>query len=201
VVPTRLPVPVEAGVAGLDAAGKAEDLAGARAALDDAAKRVPALAADKLPALSLELIYEQTRPDDHDVARRVVEALDALGISVRATPLGARDLRDRIASGKYDLAIDQVGEPVTTATTWWAAAFGAGGDDWAEKQLQGGRVDGGAAAKVFADRLPIVPLMFRSVHVWHRLDVRGLAFDGSGRMGFADLFYYGDAPKTKKAKP
>ena len=190
VVPTRMPVPVEAGVPGLDDAGKAENLAGAHAALDDAAKRVPALASDKLARLSLELLVETTRPDDHDLGQRVVEALDAIGITARVTPVSAKELRDRIASGKYDLAIDQLAEPVTAAAAWWGAAFAAGGDDWAEKQLAGGRVDSGAAVKTFADHLPIIPLMFRSVHVWHRLDVRGLGFDATGRIDFADLFLY-----------
>ena len=105
---------------------------------------------------------------------------------------------DRVGSGRFDLAIDQLAEPVTAASAWWAAAFAAGGDDWAERQLAAGRVDG-TAAKVFADHLPIVPLAFRSVHVFHRSDVRGFGFDATGRVGFADLFVFGEPVRTKAA--
>jgi ABC-type transport system substrate-binding protein len=197
VVPTKLPVPVEAGVPGLDAAGARDDLSAAQAALADAAKRVPALDAQHLSQLQLEILVEATRPDDKEIGARVVDALDAIGIHARVSPVTARELRDRLASGRYDLAIDQLAEPVTAAAAWWAAAFAAGGDDWAERQLATGRIDSGAAQKTFADHLPIVPLAFRSVHVWHRTDVRGFGFDATGRIGFADLFLFGEPARTK----
>jgi ABC-type transport system substrate-binding protein len=197
VVPTRLPVPVEAGAPGLDAAGARDDLAGARAALDDAGKRIAALDAAHLPQLQLEILVEATRPDDKELGARVVDALDALGIHARVTAVTARELRDRLGSGRFDLAIDQLAAPVTAAAVWWAAAFAAGGDDWAERQLAGGRIDGAAAAKQFVDRLPIIPLAFRSINVFHRSDLRGFGFDATGRIGYADLFEYGEPQKTK----
>jgi hypothetical protein len=45
--------------------------------------------------------------------------------------------------------------------------------------------------------MPIVPLMFRAVHVWARSDVRGVAFDAVGRPCFADMFLFGTPTKGK----
>ena len=91
VVPTRLPVPVEAGVPGLDASGARDDLTAAQAALADAAKRVSALDAQHLPQLQLEILVESTRPDDRELGARIVDALDAVG--VRARVVGGRGAR------------------------------------------------------------------------------------------------------------
>jgi ABC-type transport system substrate-binding protein len=200
VVPTRAPVPVEAGGSALDAIGKAGDLRAARAQLADAAKRVPALGANRLTALKLEILVEDTRPDDRQIAERVVLALDKLGIAAVITPLAATVLRERVAKGQCDLWIGQHAMPVTAQLVWWAAAFAAGGDDWSVSALQAGTIDPTSASNEFGARLPIVPLMFRSVRMWHPTNLRGMAFDASGRPGYADLFVFG-APTPNKGKP
>jgi ABC-type transport system substrate-binding protein len=200
VVPTRSPVPVEAGGSALDAAGKAGDLVKARAQLADAAKRVPALAADKLSKLRLEILVEDTRPDDRQIGERVALALDKLGIQAAITPLSAPALRERVAKGQTDLWIGQHVAPASAPLVWWTAAFAAGGDDWSATALGAGTIDSTAASKQFAARLPIVPLMFRSVRIWHPTNLRGIAFDPIGRPCYADLFVFG-APTPNKGKP
>jgi ABC-type transport system substrate-binding protein len=197
VVPAKLPVPVEAGGAALDTAARAGDLTAAAAQLADAGTRVPDLAAAKLSALHLEILVEDTRPDDREIAERVVHALDKLGIQAKITATPADDLRNRLQSGQVDLWIGQITEPVTSQVAWWGAAFAAGDDDWAQGPLAAGTLEPGAAAKVFADHVPIVPLMFRAVRLWHRTDVRGLSFDASGRPCYADLFFFGSPQKAK----
>jgi hypothetical protein len=37
--------------------------------------------------------------------------------------------------------------------------------------------------------------------VWHRTDVRGLGFDGSGRPSYADLFLFGAPVRSKGGRP
>ncbi|HUS33592.1 MAG TPA: ABC transporter substrate-binding protein [Kofleriaceae bacterium] len=198
VVPARSPLPVEAGGSALDAASKAGDMDGARRELATAAKRVASLAQ---PAkLKLEILVEDTRPDDREIAERVVLALDKLGIGAVITPLAGQTMRQRVVAGQCDLYIGQLAEPVTPAGAsliWWDAVFAAGNDDWPVMQPQ---VDPAAAAKEFAVRLPIVPLMFRSVRMWHPTNLRGLAFDGSGRPCYADLMLFG-VPTASKGKP
>jgi ABC-type transport system substrate-binding protein len=200
VVPTRSPVPVEAGGAPLDAAGKAGDLAAARAQLADAAKRVASLAPGKLASLRLEIVVEDTRPDDRQIAERVALALDKLGIQAVITPLAAQVLRDRVAKGQCDLWIGQHAVPVAAQLVWWSAAFAAGGDDWSANALGAGAIDPRAAATEYAARLPIVPLMFRSVRMWHPTNLRGIAFDVSGRPCYENLFLFG-SPLPNKGKP
>jgi len=74
---------------------------------------------------------------------------------------------------------------------------GAGNDDTLIKL---GVFDAATAAKAFEQRLPIVPLMFRSIRLWHRTDVRGVSFDATGRPSFADLFLFG-APVPTRGHP
>jgi ABC-type transport system substrate-binding protein len=200
VVPTRSPVPVEAGGRALDAAGKAGDMPAARAQLADAAKRIPALAAASLSKLRLEILVEDTRPDDRQIAERVSLALDKLGIQAVITPLAAPELRKRVAAGQCDLWIGQHALPVTARLVWWSAAFAAGGDDWSTTALGAGTIDPAAASKEFTARLPIVPLMFRSVRIWHPTNLRGMVFDPSGRPCYADVFLFG-SPVPNKGKP
>jgi len=198
VVPARLPIPVEAGGQPLDQAALLGDATAAQGQLANAATRVPALATTALPSLQLEILVEDTRPDDHEIGERVAHALDRLGIRSVVTAVPAQTLRDRLLKGQVDLWIGQLAEPVTAPSAWWGAAFAAGDDDWANTALASSAIDPAVAGKVFADRVPIVPLMFRAVRLWHRTDVRGLTFDASGRPCYADLFFFG-APQ--RAKP
>ncbi len=194
VIPAQVPVPVEAGGSPISAGARAGNLDAARATL----AAVPAFAPGKLAAMKLEILVEDTRPDDREIAERVLRALDKLGIAVTITALGAPAMRERIARGQTDLWIGQLAEPVASPTAWWGAAFAAAGDDWLERKLAGAPLDVSATAKAFAERLPIVPLAFRSVRIWYRSDVHGLGFDAAGRVGFADAFLFGDPVKSRK---
>ena len=193
-LPTRLPLPIEAGAAVLDAAGRAGDEVAARAVLADAGKRVAALAPANLAGMKLAIIIDASRPDDRELALRVSRGLDKLQIGFTIEAVAADKLRDRVARGECDLWIGQLAAPITVAVAWWGAAFAAGNDGWAQARLAAGPLDPADVAKQFVDRLPIVPLMFRSLLVWHRTDVHGLGFDAIGRPGLADLYWF-------KAKP
>lgn len=190
VVPTRLPVPVEAGAAALAPSGASGDV--------DAARRALGPLAQKLAGQRLEILVEDARPDDREIAERVVVALDALGIAAVITRLPATALKDRVDAGKCDLWIGQLAEPVTAPVVWWAAAFAAGGDAALVPALRAGTLAPATAEQTFAQRLPIVPLMFRALRLWHRTDVRGLAFDASGRPSFADVFLFGAPTRGKR---
>ncbi len=193
VVPTRSPVPVEAGGAVLDPAGRAGDLRAARAQLADAARRVAALAPARLGRLRLEILVDETRPDDRQIAERVALALDKLGIRGVITAVSPLVLRERLARGQGDLWIGQHAAPIGAPLVWWAAAFEAGGVDWAAGALASGTIDPAAAAREHVRRVPIVPLMFRSLRMWHPTNLRGLALDSLGRPSYADIFLYGPA--------
>ena len=183
---TRLPVP---GGPPLAAASLAGNVDAARAVLDEAGRRVPALAEAARRTLRLSIIVDASRPDDREIALRVSRALARLGIAVAIEALPASEHRLRAGRGECDLWIGQLAAPIGVAEAWWGGAIAAGGDDWARRQLATGALDPGAAAAEFARKLPIVPLMFRSLLIWHQSDVHGLAFDASGRPGLADLYW------------
>lgn len=197
VAPSRSPLPVEAGGPMLDV--RADDVNAAHGALADAAKRVKALAPDRLSQLKLEILIQDTRPDDRELAERTALALTKLEIKSVITAVPAATLRDRVKRGDCDLWIGQIAAPVSAASAWWGAAFAAGGDTWAEQRLATGAIDAAAAQKAFSERLPIVPLLFRAVRIWHRTDVRGLGFDATGRPSYADMFLFGDPARAGKA--
>ncbi len=193
-VPARLPLPIEAGGAELDAASQAGNPQQALAVLRAAGAHSGALAPAGLAHLSLAIIVDQTRPDDREIALRVSRGLARLGIGFTIEAVAADALRDRVQRGDCDLWIGQLAAPIRVAAAWWGAAFAAGGDDWAARQLAAGPIDPATAAPEFTRKLPIVPLMFRSLVVWHRNDVHGLGFDTSSRPGLADLYWFPKAP-------
>ncbi len=197
-VPVLDPVPIELG--GVEAVGVAKtgDLDGARAALGRAGKAVPALAAGALATLRLEILVDETRPDDREVGERVVRALDKLGITATLTALDALALAARRDRGDFDLYVGQLPMASTGAGVAWAQAFAAGGDDWARSRLARGALDPAQARAQFAKAWPVVPLYFRALRIHHRTDVRGLAFDGTARLGLADAFLFG-APRRAGA--
>jgi peptide/nickel transport system substrate-binding protein len=196
-LPARLPLPIAAGGVVLGPAGRAGNLAAAQAQL--AASRNPALAPAGLAALRLTIVIDQTRPDDREIALRVSRGLERLGIGFTIDVLAPEVLRERVSRGDCDLWIGQLAAPITVATAWWGAAFAAGGDGWVAGVLAQGALDPAEVARQFAARLPIVPLMFRSLLVWHRVEVRGLEFDASARPGLADLYWW--KPKKPRATP
>jgi ABC-type transport system substrate-binding protein len=182
VTPTREPVP------GMPAAG---DPAAAAAAFAAAQKRVAALAPAQLGKLKLEILVEDTRPDDFEIALSVRRALERLGVASVTEKVSAATLRGRIATGNLDLYIGQVAAPYTQSEMWWAIAFGAGGDPWAATAMAAGPLATPAARTAFAQRLPIVPLMLRTLKLWYRTDMRGLDFDHAGLPCLAQMFTYG----------
>jgi MarR-like DNA-binding transcriptional regulator SgrR of sgrS sRNA len=172
----------------------------ARAALSDAARAAPRLAdavAGRRTSFELELIIDTARPDDREIAEKVVAALFRLGISARITGVPAREFDSRVASGACDLYIGQLAVPVPTPAYALAAAFAAGRDPFAERALATSALDPGRAGKVFAERLPIVPLFHRALRVHHRSDLRGLRFDDTSQLWFADLFFFGKAEQSR----
>jgi peptide/nickel transport system substrate-binding protein len=199
VTPTADPVPLDLGGPELADAARGGDGDAAKKALDRAAERVAALKASKRKDLSLEILVDKSRLDDHDVAARVVRALDRLGIAATITDLDADDFAARVAKRDADLWIGQCVAPGTTPALLWGAAFAAGGDAWASRQLAAtGTIDDREARAEFGSRLPIVPLLHRAVRIHHRSDVRGVGFDASSRVTFADLFFHGKPVRSKR---
>lgn len=178
------------------AAAGARD-ADARAALADAQRRFPDLGK---ASLTLQVIADATRHDDAEVARRLVAALDALGVRASYQAVAPAELVKRVAAGKTDLWIGQLVAPTTDPAHEIALAFAAGGDDWAARQLAAGPLDRAAAAQEFSRRWPVVPLYHRAVRAHHRRSLAGVAFDAQGRVGWPDAFVFPSPSGKGKGK-
>ncbi len=197
VLPAGDPVPVEVGGHAPTQAVRTGDLRKARAALADAARRVPALSPTAISRLVLEIAFENTRPDDRQIAERISRALGKLGIGATLMPMSATDLRARVLRGAVDLYVGQLALQLDRRL-WWAwlaAAFDAGGQGWGA-QLAAGQLSRTAARTQFERWRPILPLMFRGVRMWHRGDLRGLRFDAMGRPCLEDVFLFGRPSRT-----
>ncbi len=141
----------------------------------------------------LEVLIDRTRPDDREIAEKIVAALLRLGVAAQIAAVGAREFESRVARGKCDLFIGQLAAPLGRAELATAAAFSAGGDGWARSVLASRRLSPARARRAFARRLPLVPLFHRAVRAHFRRDVRGIGFRSSTRLGFADVFFHGRA--------
>ena len=64
---------------------------------------------DRATLGSLEILVDATRPDDREIAGKLVNALFHLGVSAFVSALPARDFMSRRRSGRCDLYIDQLG--------------------------------------------------------------------------------------------
>ena len=166
-------------------------LAEARAALARATPKVKALAA----RTTWELLVDRTRPDDREIGEKVIAALYRLGLTGKITELDAAAVDARLLRGDFDLVIGQLAPAGPSPALQIAGAFAAGGDGWAAAQMASAplAIDGALAA--FAERLPILPLFHRSIRVHHRVDVRRVAFDATGRLLYPDMFLFGGYTK------
>jgi hypothetical protein len=169
----------------------------ARAILDRAGKSAPAVAAARRANQVLDVLIDRTRPDDREIAEKVLAALFRLQLAGRIVELPAAEFAARVRSGACDLYIGQLTPPSTRPDLVLASAFFAGGDAWPRSRLARGNLDRAAADRAFDSRLPIVPLFHRAIHVHHRANLRGVRFDEALTLAFWDLFFHGRARRAR----
>ena len=192
-LPTNRPVSAAVGGRPKSAAVRTQ-LKEAKQALARASSRVPALAT---PAtLNLQILVNRSRPDDRDIADKILAATAKLGISATVATVGAAVWNKKVKRGATDLYIGQLAAPASSERIQLAAAFAAGGDSWASRALRRGPLDRASSYSEFRRRLPIVPLLHRSIRAHHRVDINGFFFDGSGQTEWANVFFFGAATRN-----
>jgi ABC-type transport system substrate-binding protein len=191
VVPTLSPLPRSARGTVISSAGMAANLTRATALLKELGEKYRALNSS---SLLLDIIVNKSRPDDAIVAGRVAAALFALGIQTRLVVLQADAFASRIASGKCELYIGQLATPAEFPTDTLRTAYVAGGF----QALLGAVAKKGRAGleRQFAAQLPVVPLFHRGLRVHHRSDLLSVGFDGSARLRYEDMYFYGTPQKN-----
>jgi peptide/nickel transport system substrate-binding protein len=181
VVPAGSPVPADLG--GPPATDATADAA--RAAMARVLGRHP-----QLRGARLEILVDASRPEDAEVAARVLAALDRVGLAATFVAVPAAELERRVAAGACDLYVGELAMPARDALAAYGAAFAAGGDPTLAARLREAPLSAEAAAATFAARLPIVPLFHRAVRAHHKRTLRGLAVDELGRLSFADAYLW-----------
>ena len=151
--------------------------------------KVGALRSGRRP--TLEILVDRSRPDDRDIADKVLASLHRIQVPARVVELSAQSFARRVRGGNCDLYIGQLAPQISSNAAQLAAAFAAGGDDWAARRLASGPLDVAAARAEFSRRLPIIPLFHRTIRAHHRSDVLGVRFAGSGQLVWADVFMFG----------
>lgn len=194
VIPTRSLVPPQAGGPALEPAARGGDATAALAKMAALGAGQRPLTQATLAGIQLEVLIDDSRPDDREVAERVVRALDKIGISAAIAAVSAPVLRERVDKGSCDLWIGQLAMPVADAAMWRQMAL-------AVAPRRGGRKGSGEPARRVESELSIVPLFFRGLRASHRTDVRGVSFDSSGRLDFADLFLFGEPARPRRTTP
>lgn len=199
VSPAIHPIPPALGGAPVPPAGRRAQIAPARTLLNAAARNLPILKPDRSGArqLELEILIDRSRPDDREIAEKIVAALFRLGLRARITALPAREFRDRVDRGQCDLHVGQLVTPVPRRDVAMAAAFARGKDDWAQATLAAGPLDAEAATRVFARRLPVIPLFHRAVRIHHRMNIHGLSARSTSMFSLDDLFLFGEAERNR----
>jgi ABC-type transport system substrate-binding protein len=190
--PAVTPVPGDFGGTALAAGQRAGDPAAALAMLAGSATLTPGL----LGNTTLEVIIERSRPEDREVAVRLLRTLDRLGISGRMVEVAAEEMLERKRRGQGDLFVTQLALPANAAMMWMMG-FEAGGDLGARAAFASGAAGETTLPALFAARLPIIPLFHRSLRAFHRSDLKGLAFDRGGRLGLADMFFHGSPERSR----
>ena len=192
VVPTLDPHPVDLGGVAITEQERTARASLAKNALATAIKSAPELDDDDL---TLELIIDQTRLDDLEVAEKVQNALYKIGVAVDISELDATTFAKRVADGDCDLYIGQLASTVPDPVLGIAAAFAVGNDSWARVELTKSALSASDARSKFGSRLPVVPIFHRAVRVHHRKDVRvrGEVFDAVTRLSYQNMFMFGRA--------
>jgi len=193
VVPAIQPAAVDIGGPATSQGDRAPRLTEAKSALAIAARSIAAL--EDRNRITLEVLIDETRPDDREIAEKVVSALFKLGLAAKIKELPAEKFTKRVAKGDCDLFVGQLVSPVASPAAQIFAAFAAGGDTWARLELKKRPVSAARAIEAFHERLPVIPLFHRAVRVHHRINVRWrtAVFDSTSRLTYADLFVLGGA--------
>jgi hypothetical protein len=165
----------------------------------DRAKRMLGRAKAASPLLAarirrpLEIRVDRSRPDDREIADRVLSTLYRLGISSRVKVVGGSQLRGG------DLYVDHLVTPVARPGWQAAAAVAVHDGPWLRRELQS-RAPGAAAMSArLAKSRRLIPLFHRALRMHARTNLHGFATTAAGLISFEGVFEHGK-PRRPRAR-
>ncbi len=199
VVPARSPLPPALGGPKLEPNGSRAQIREASRLLERAKAGSPSLRARLGGGASLPVLVDESRPEDREVAERVVAALYRLGLGAHVEDAPARGHARRTRRGDCVLYVGQLAPLASSWDVQLAAGLAAGGERAEAADLIRGERDMARALTRFEATLPIIPLFHRGSRMHHRTDVYGLSFDRLGLPAYADAFFFGDPERARAA--
>jgi ABC-type transport system substrate-binding protein len=154
-------------------------------------RTIDARAVQRLTATPLEIIVDQSRPDDREIAEKVLAALYQLGLKGRIQLLPSDLFAGRVAAGRCDLYVGQLVSPYPSAPWLSAAALARSGGKAVSKALAAQAPSRAPLRRRIREQRPLVPLFHRAVRVHFRSNLYGVRFDRGASISFADLHFHG----------
>lgn len=156
---------------------------------------VPPKPAALAPAKSLTFLYDASRDDHRAVAERLQVKLKPFGYSLALKGLPRAELQRRWAQRDYDVMLASVLlTPTPVPALGLVTALGGGTSSDLSALLSSGDVT--SQEKAVADgnlklrrELELIPLFAQGLPLASAPDIRGLGFDGFGRLRIENLFF------------
>jgi MarR-like DNA-binding transcriptional regulator SgrR of sgrS sRNA len=156
--------------------------------LDAARARAVIARATAAGRMRAGLMIDASRESDRDLADKLLADLADDGIDLTVDAVEPRAFADRLAAGRYDLALVEAGGGPADQPALAALALIAAVDPQLARALLARAADPAAAARAVDERALLAPLFHRAVRAHHRADLRGLTIDPLGRLDFASVW-------------
>lgn len=174
-------------------------LARARRALK-AARRAPRLQRRLSDGRPLEILVDASRPDDREVADRIMASLFKLKVSARVVSLASEEFARRVGKGDCELFVDHLVSPVAEHRFEAAAAIAAAEPGWVRSTIRQKSPTAATMKVRLRDQQRIVPLFHRAVRIHYRSNLYGLEASSSGLIDYHGVFVHGKPKKSRRQR-
>ncbi len=136
----------------------------------------------------LRMLVREDRPFERRIAEALAGMLDERGVTLQVERLSADRLVAVVARGDWDLRLAMVRPPLPGRGPLVGAALAAAGQTDRARTLATQLGDASVAAEA-ARQLDVLVLGHERLLLHHRADLRGIGFDGQGRLTLADASF------------
>ncbi|MCC6994266.1 MAG: hypothetical protein IT370_06520 [Deltaproteobacteria bacterium] len=169
----------------------AREVVRAQGALALAAGREPDLRDFMRQGGKLSILVDATRPEDFDVALKLLDMLQGIGLDGQVEKLEPREFAVRVAAGHCDLFLGSAVAPASDRAWAAAAAAAAAGDATRVRaELARASLTVERMHALIEERVVLIPLFHHPFQIHHLAALRGVGagVDPLARLGLGDLW-------------
>ena len=169
----------------------AREVVRAQGALALAAGREPDLRDFMRQGGKLSILVDATRPEDFDVALKLLDMLQGIGLDGQVEKLEPREFAVRVAAGHCDLFLGSVVAPASDRAWAAAAAAAVAGDATRVRaELARASLTVERMHALIEERVVLIPLFHHPFQIHHLAALRGVGagVDPLARLGLGDLW-------------